>query len=89
VQNNIRSRSYKKIEQGCRKRKKTHTHKNSVNERKPFGRKVEEQPKSRESRWSELKMLQKAPENGLNKNGAGGKGKTADEVEAVRCEAEN
>jgi hypothetical protein len=34
-------------------------------------------------------MLQKAPENGLNENGAGGKGKTADEVEAVRCEAEN
>jgi transposase len=70
--------------------KEENTHKKkSVNERKPFGRKVEEQPKSRESRWSELKMLQKAPENGLNKNGAGGKGKTADEVEAVRCEAEN
>jgi hypothetical protein len=34
-------------------------------------------------------MLQKAPENDVNENGASGKGKTADEVEAVRCEAEN
>ena len=34
-------------------------------------------------------MLQKAPENDLYENGASGKGKTADKVEAVRCEAEN
>jgi ribosomal protein S8E len=48
MQNNIRSRSGKKIEQGCRKRKKKKK-KKSVNERKPFGRKVEEQPKKRKA----------------------------------------
>jgi hypothetical protein len=37
----------------------------------------------------ELKMSQKEPENDENENGARGIGKTADEVEAVRCGAEN
>jgi hypothetical protein len=40
VQNNIRIG--KEIEQGCRGKK-------SVEERKPFGRKVEEQPKKRKA----------------------------------------